>query len=221
MLILSVFSCRTAKQINKAIAPKDSTITTVVMPNQSLVDSLARIKKTMDNLHQNYINFKTFNAKIRAEYQDNRGKQPDVTAIVRIVKDSAIWISLSASLLNIEIYRALITPDSVILLDKRNKEVQYRSLDYLQEVTQIPFDFKTLQELLIGNPVFMDSNIVYYKRNDNQVLISTSINKFSLPGYNLFKVGVFNCSFLNQIDSAFQNVLQREFKVEIIVGISA
>ena len=130
------------------------------------------IKKTIDNLNQNYIHFKTFNAKIKVEYQDSKGKQPDVTAIVRILKDSAIWISLTASFLNIEIYRALITKDSVILMNKQDREVQYRSLDYLQEGTEIPFDYYTLQDLLIGNPVFIDSNIVYYKKTDNQVLFS-------------------------------------------------
>ena len=170
ILIFSVASCKTVKQINKAIAPKDTT--TVVIIDQSKVDSILMIKQTIDNLNKNYIDYKTFNAKIKVEYQDSKGKQPDVTAIVRIIKDSAIWISLTASFLNIEIYRVLITKDSVILLNKQDKEVQYRSLDYLQEVTEIPFDYKTLQDLLIGNPVFVDSNIVYYKKTDEQILFS-------------------------------------------------
>jgi hypothetical protein len=136
------------------------------------------IKRTMENLKHNYIDFKTFSAKIKVDYQDNKGKQPDVTAIIRIIKDSAIWISLTASILNIEIYRVLIKRDSVILLNKQDKEVQYRSLDYLQEVTQIPFDYKTLENLLIGNPVFIDSNIVYYKKTDNQILFSMVGNYF-------------------------------------------
>jgi len=170
ILVFSVSSCRTVKQINKAIAPKDSTA--VVIIDQSKADSIMMIKKTIENLNRNYIDFKTFNAKIKVDYQDNNGKQPDVTAIVRIIKDSAIWISLTATFINIEIYRVLITKDSVVLLNKRDKEVQYRSIDYLQEVTQIPFDYKTLQDLLIGNPVFVDSNIVYYKKTDDQILFS-------------------------------------------------
>lgn len=170
ILIFSAFSCKTVKQINKAIAPKDTTA--VIIANQPNMDSLLMIKKTIDNLNHNYIDFKTFNAKIKVDYQDSKGKQPDVTAIVRIIKDSAIWVSLTASFLNIEIYRALITKDSVILLNKQDREVQYRSLDYLQEVTEIPFDYKTLQDLLIGNPVFIDSNIVYYKKTENQILFS-------------------------------------------------
>lgn len=169
MLLLSLFSCRTVKQINKVIAPKDTTLVSPV--DNTREDSLLIINTTLAGLNKNHIDFRTFSAKIKVDYEDNNGKKPDVTAIVRIVKDSAIWISLTASILNIEIYRVLIKKDSVILLNKQEKEVQYRSLDYLQEVTQIPFDYKTLQDLLIGNPIFMDSNIVYYKRTDNQVLL--------------------------------------------------
>ncbi|MBK8611525.1 MAG: DUF4292 domain-containing protein [Chitinophagaceae bacterium] len=170
VLFFSTQGCKTIKQINKAIAPKDSTA--VVIVDQAKVDSMIMIQNTIENLRSNYIDFKTFNAKIKAEYQDNKGKQPDVTAIVRIIKDSAIWISLSATFLNIEIYRVLITRDSVVLMNKQVKEVQYRSLDYLQEVTEIPFDFQTLQDLLVGNPIFIDSNIVYYKKTESQILFS-------------------------------------------------
>jgi hypothetical protein len=176
MFIYMNNSCKTVKQINKAIAPKDTSA--VIIIDQSKTDSILMIKRTLENLNHNYIDFKTFSAKIKVDYQDNKGKQPDVTAIVRIIKDSAIWISLTASILNIEIYRVLIKRDSVILLNKQDKEVQYRSLDYLQEVTQIPFDYKTLENLLIGNPVFIDSNIVYYKKTDNQILFSMVGNYF-------------------------------------------
>lgn len=177
VLILSLFflmisGCRTVKQINKAIAPKDTTLNSVII-DQSRVDSLLMIQSTLRNLNKNYIDFKSFNAKIKIDYQDSKGRHQNLMAIVRIYKDSAIWISLNATIFSSEVYRALITKDSVILLNKLDNEVQYRSLDYLQEVTEIPFDYTTLQDLLIGNPVFMDSNVVFYKRTDNQILIST------------------------------------------------
>lgn len=188
ILISLSTGCKTVKQINKAISPKDSSVAII---DQSKLDSIMMVKKTIENLNKNYIDFKTFNAKIKVQYQDSKGKNQDVTAIVRIMKDSAIWISLTASFLNIEAYRVLITKDSVILLNKLDKEVQYRSLDYLQEVTEIPFDYKTLQDLLVGNPVFIDSNIVYYKKSDNQILFSMVGSYFknlltlSADNYNL------------------------------------
>ncbi len=169
----SLFSCRTAKVINKAINTKDTTSSVVIIPNQSSSDSIATVSNAMAGLRNHYIDFKTFNAKIKVEYEDNKGKQPDVTAIVRIIKDSAIWMSLSATFLNIEVYRVLITKDSVFLVNKQAKEVQFRSLDYLQEITQIPFDFKTLQDLLVGNPIFLENKVVSYKKMENNILIST------------------------------------------------
>jgi hypothetical protein len=164
-------SCRTTKPINKAIAPKDTTVS--ILPNESAADSLKMIHETMNRLRSHYIDYKTFNAKIKVEYEDSKGKKPDIIAVVRIMKDSAIWVSLSASILNVEVYRMLITKDSVILMNTREKEVQYRSLDYLQEVTEIPFDYKTIQDLLIGNPIFLDSTVVSFKKADSKILVFT------------------------------------------------
>lgn len=163
------YSCKTTKNINKVIAKKDTVITVV----QSGADSIAAINNVVKNFKTNYINFKTFSAKIKVDYDDSKGKKQDVTANVRIIKDSAIWISLTATFLNIEAFRVLIKKDSVILLNKLEKEVQYRSLDYLQDVTEIPFDYYTVQDLLVGNPVFMDSTIATFKKTDDIILMST------------------------------------------------
>lgn len=165
-------SCRTTKKINQVIAPKDTAV--INLPDPNYADSVKQVQETMQQLRNHYINYKTFNAKIKVEYQDSKGKQPDILAVVRIYKDSAIWMSLSATIFNAEVYRLLITRDSVILMNIRDKEVQYRSLDYLQEVTQIPFDYSTIQDLLIGNPVFLDSAVASFKKSDNRILVSTT-----------------------------------------------
>src|SRR5882762_8806081 len=171
--MVSVNSCRTTKHISKAIAPKKDTTVNVVPNITSAADSLKMIQETMVGLQKHYIDYKSFNAKIKVDWEDSKGRQPDLSAVVRIMKDSAIWISISATILNLEAYRMLITKDSVILMNIREKEVQYRSLDYLQDVTEIPFDYKTIQDLLVGNPIFMDSTIVAYKKSDDRILIST------------------------------------------------
>lgn len=165
-------SCRTTKKINQVIAPKDTTAT-VIVTSTSVPDSVKMVNETIQKLKSHYIDYKTFNAKIKVEYEDNKGKQPDITAVVRIYRDSAIWVSLSATILNFEVYRLLITKDSVILMNIRDKEVQYRSVDYLQEVTQIPFNYTTIQDLLVGNPVFLDSAIASYKKMDDKIMVST------------------------------------------------
>jgi len=178
LVTMAAASCRSTKRISKAITtkdPKDSSL--IVAKNQSEADSVLMVKHTMENLQKQHIDFKTFSAKIKVDWENSKGKQPDVNAYVRIFKDSLIWINIRSVFLDIEAFRVLITPDSVFVVNKLEKEVQLRSLDYLQELTDIPFDFKTLQDLFVGNPVFLDSNIISYRKVDDQVLVS-SLGKY-------------------------------------------
>ena len=164
-------SCTSTKKIQAAIVKKDST--SIYITNQSAIDSIKIIKTAMEGVNKKKIQFNTFAAKIKVEYQDVKGKQPNITAYVRIIKDSLIWISGYATVFNVEAFRVLINKDSVFVLDKINKEAQLRSIDYLQEVTQRPFDFKTFQDLLIGNPIFFSDSVVSYKEKESTVLIAT------------------------------------------------
>lgn len=171
-----IASCSPAKRvINNAISPKD---TSNIIRDQSVDQAQILAQEMKERLQKNHITFTSFSAKIKVETQDSKGKNPDITAVVRMVKDSAIWISLSATFLNLEVYRALITKDSVILMDKREKTVQYRSLDYLQEVTEIPFDFQTIQDLLVGNPIFFNEKNATFKKADNYILVNSTDDYF-------------------------------------------
>ena len=175
--------CRSGRTITNAIAPRD---TTKVVQIKSSADSLLAADAARNAIKEHYIGYKTFSAKIKLDIEDSKGKKPDLVANVRMIKDSAIWISISATILNVEVFRAFITKDSVILLNKQEKEVQYRSLDYLQEITEIPFDFKTLQDLIVGNPVFFSDSSITVRKFENFSLISS----VSPPFKNLLTVSV-------------------------------
>eukprot|EP01030_Chromulinospumella_sphaerica_P034276 gene34276-biopygen1648 len=108
----------------------------------------------MDKVVTNNIQFKTFNAKIKVDYESAENSD-SYTGYLSIAKDSLIYIRIRGSFLGIsaEGLQVKITKDSVVLVKKvGDKYVQYRTIDYLKEATQIPFDFSTLQDLLIGNP---------------------------------------------------------------------
>ena len=123
-------------------------------------DTLAFIKTNHDSIgKKNRINFTTFSAKIDVEYNDGDGKKYDVNANVRMYKDSVIWVSVTA-ILGIEGPPAYITKDSVKLFDKQNKVYTARSVSFLQEVTELPLSLSSLQDLLVGQPCLLDSNIV-------------------------------------------------------------
>jgi hypothetical protein len=56
-------------------------------------------------------------------------------------------------------------------MNRKDKVIQLRSVGYLQELTQLPFDFATLQDFFVGNPVYLDSNVVAYKKNEQSVVL--------------------------------------------------
>ena len=173
--ISSVTSCRSTKKISRVIATKDSTVSmpmTNKMSAKNSADSVIGVKKALGDLQKQHIDFKTFSAKIKVDYEDSKGKQPDVNAYVRIFKDSMIWIDIRSVFLDVEALKILITKDSIFVVNKLQKEVQLRSIDYLKDLTDIPFDLKTLQDLFVGNPLFMDGNVVSYRKADNKVLLS-------------------------------------------------
>ena len=192
-----ITSCRSTKKIQTAINKNDSS--TVVIANQTADDSVLFIKQTLDTLKTKKIEYKTFAAKVKVEYEDSKTKQSNVTAYVHIIKDSVIWILLYGSIFNVEVFRVLIKKDSVILVNKLNKEVQFRSLDYLQEITQIPFDFATLQDLLVGNPIFMSDSLVSCRKTDDRLLLA-SVGQYFKHLLTLDNNGVLLHSKLDDVD---------------------
>jgi hypothetical protein len=170
VLIGLLASCRSTKKIQTAITKKDTVVTVSVPQGTVKNDTIQKIQATLRRVDSNRINFRTFSAKVNVDYTGGDGKKYDVNANVRMFKDSAIWVSVNA-ILGIEAMRLYVTKDSVWLLDKLNKTYTARSVDYLREVTSLPLNLYTLQDIIIGNPVFLDSNIVSYSVNNNQIAL--------------------------------------------------
>lgn len=165
------FACRTTKKvqtIQTAITKKDTT-QVITVKETPKVDSAAIVKDILLKVQQQKVDYKTFFAKIKIDYEtatDNK----NFTAYLYMKKDSIIYLRLVGSFLGItkEGVVAKISKDSVTVVNKIDKTVQYRSISYLQEVTKIPFDFYTLQDLLLGNPIFLNGNIVAYRDGEEQ-----------------------------------------------------
>ena len=179
LIILGTFftSCRSTKKIQTALVKKDTTQANVLSDlERARLDSIAFIKEQYSQLQSRRIQYTTFSAKLDVDYEDGTGQQLNLNAQLRMYKDSLIWASITA-ILGIEGLRAFITRDSVKLLDKQNKIYIARSVAYLTEVTALPLDLGSLQDLLIGNPVFLDSTLQAYSKGNGTI---------SLQGVNSF-----------------------------------
>ena len=182
--IFFLASCHSTRHIQTAIAKIDTVAAVIVPDDHGREDSIAFIKENYNYIQNNRISFTSFTAKIDINIENNEGKKDNLTAHIRMYKDSAIWITITGAF-GIEGLRAFITRDSVRLLDKQNKTYTLRSVAYLQEVTSLPLDLLSLQDLLLGNPVFLDSNIISYNKSGNSISLMSSGDFFK----NLFTIG--------------------------------
>lgn len=169
--IAVLYSCRSSKKLQSAITKKDTLVTVLINP--AATDSARLVHETFEKIRANHIDFETFSSKIKVQYKDNKQRNYDFNAFVRIQKDSIIWLSINAAF-GIEAFRVFITPDSVKVMDKLDKNVQYRSVEYIREIVQLPVDFYTLQSLIVGNPVYLDSTqVLMYRERESSVSLST------------------------------------------------
>jgi hypothetical protein len=188
-LVAGAGGCRSTKIIRKALDEqhKDTTgqqatgdsMKASVSPSSDLrADSITVIRQALSGLSANRINFKTFSGRAKVSYVGGNGDGADVTAYINILKDSMIWISIHA-VLGIEGFRVLITHDSVKIMQRQGHVVLFRSVSYLQQEIHLPVDFASLQDLLIGNPVFLDTtNVQYYKKEQTGLSLIAMGNLF-------------------------------------------
>lgn len=155
--------------IQEALAKKDTAQVKLVTEIKK-VDSVAIVNDIVQKLTSSKLNFKTMNARIKVDYESPKNADSYI-ANLSMLKDSAIFITIRGAMGVIGI-KALIKKDSVVLIYPLSKKVEKKPLSYLQEVIKIPFTFTTIEDLLIGNPIFMENNkIVSYKLANNKLQV--------------------------------------------------
>jgi hypothetical protein len=163
-------SCRSTKKIQQVISKKDTTELVIVHKDQQ-PDSLALLNGVLHSMYAHHIDYTTFSAKVRVDYSNDKGHQPDFTAYIHMKRDSIIWIDISGPL-GIGGFRVLITPDTLRYYDKLANTYTVRPLSYLQDVAELPLDLPKLQDLLVGNLVFFDSTrITSYRQRQTSIFL--------------------------------------------------
>jgi hypothetical protein len=174
-VIITLFACRPSRNIQVTPPVKDTVSVLAVTGENSKEDTARFIRENYNRIIAGQLQYTTLSAKIDVEYKDADGKEINATAHLRMYKDSVIWLSLTGPL-GIEGIRAYITKDSVRLLNKQDKVYSARSVSFLQDVTELPLDLGSLQNLLAGNPVFFDSLISAYSLGSGSIsLLSTGM----------------------------------------------
>jgi hypothetical protein len=152
LTVLSQSSCRLGKRPVRKKVIVDSMAITRSQDSIKAVE-LNREKQQLINrltsLTQQQIDFRSFNAKVKAHYQGPEEKH-EFTINLRIEKDKTIWASVTA-LGMVNVARIIITPDSFKLINYLEKKVILMSLRDADTILPTPMDFQVLQNMLLGN----------------------------------------------------------------------
>lgn len=93
----------------------------------------------------------TFNARAKLHVEGG-GQSHDISANIRMEQGKSIWVSATA-LLNFEVGRLLITPDTVWLLDRLNRTATVLPFSEIGQLLPLQTDFYSLQSLITGGVV--------------------------------------------------------------------
>lgn len=125
-------------------------------------------------LKENELKFDWLSAKIDANYSEKKSST-DFKGQLRIRKDSLIWVSITPAL-GIELFRMVITMDSVKYLNRLNKEYFLGDYELVSRFLQIHIDFDILQSLILGN------DFQFYETNSFRASIDNLNYKLSTTG---------------------------------------
>ena len=134
---LTIVSCKAKKKL------VSSTRQNAVAENLEL-SKLKAIKSSQ-------VNFTTFSGKARTKLDIN-GNSNDVTLNIRIQKGQKIWVSVTA-IAGIEVARTLITPDSLLAINKLQGLYLRKPFGYIYSYTGRQVDYSSIEALLVGNAI--------------------------------------------------------------------
>jgi len=173
VLILLSVSCANVKKvqvIQDALAVKLEP-DAAALAEKARLDSVLMVKGIVTNIANTKIGFNTMNAKLRMDYETSKNKDSYI-ANLSIQKDSCMYITIRGAMGVIGL-KAFINKDSIVLIFPLSKKTERHPLSYLQEVIKIPLNYQTIEDLVVGNPIFMDSiDIVSYKVMNERLQVS-------------------------------------------------
>ena len=106
---------------------------------------------------------KTFYSKLNVTYQEG-DKEVSLKTSLKIVADSAVNAIITYA--KIPVVTAMVTKDSVSVVNKRDRCYSVTSLDYLKEMFGVDFSYENLEEIILGKPLDYRKEQKYFVDND-------------------------------------------------------
>ena len=104
------------------------------------------------------------------------GKKQSFNAQFRIDYDKTIWVDISA--LGLSVARAILTPTRVQAINRINKVYYDYSFDEIKKLINVDIDFKTLQDIIIGNAIGGNGEVFEFTQFGGTVNIGLKDKEF-------------------------------------------
>lgn len=160
--LVILVSCKARKQV--LVTPTAATTVTASKPVANTVSN------KLVEIRGRQLVFNTFSGKANTTLNFN-GNSNDVTLNIRINRDKEIWVSVTA-LLGIEVARAVITPDSILIVNRLQGLYTKKPFSYIYTYASKQINYKMLESLLVGNaiPELLNEKATLQADNGNVVL---------------------------------------------------
>lgn len=142
------------------------------------IEAFTKATSVIKLVKENDFNFEWLSARIKTKYETSSGEDQTFKTYLRIRKDSAIWATVT--FLNVPVLTTIITPDSVKVLNKKDKKYFLGTFDYITDFVKTPIDYYQIQNLLIGNPISLDSTQKHYIVEMNNDIYLSSMKQSEL-----------------------------------------
>ncbi|QJD96724.1 DUF4292 domain-containing protein [Mucilaginibacter robiniae] len=137
--VVGMWGCKAKKQL--VSRPAAAPVTTA---ENSKVAKINAIRSRQ-------VSYNTFSGKAKTKLNID-GKSNDVTLNIRIQHGQKIWVSITA-LIGIEVARAVITPDSIQVVNRLQSVYLKKPFSYIYTYASRQVNFNTVESLLVGNAI--------------------------------------------------------------------
>lgn len=132
IVVFTLVSCRAKKE-----APRQDA-------------SAMEVTELVKHMKDAGVQFDWLSARFNAHYTSVDKQQLSLGGFLRIRNDSVIWVSISP-IVGIELARAVISRDTVKMVNRLNSTFFVGDMDYINQLLQTDIDYEILQALLVGN----------------------------------------------------------------------
>ncbi|WP_128545408.1 DUF4292 domain-containing protein [Larkinella soli] len=182
VILLSSEGCRRRRMFRNAPPPPSTDTVTVKIPVRPDSVSTPSAPPSIDpKASVDQVDFAFLTAKSKVSFKSKEQDINNANVNLRIAKDSLIWLSVSG--VGVEVARALITKDSVVVTDRVHREYSVYDYPTLSRRFNFNLTFDLIQSLLVGNLPLPQKPAQRVKNENDYLLLRQREGKVLVENY--------------------------------------